>query len=99
MPEKLSQVRFNNMHRQYCNEKQGDCQNCNLRVYCFTSPRERTDALMVNVIQFILEELNPEVNVHALPDYYNSVKMACPMELHFKGAVGYENIFKSGIKP
>ena len=96
--EKLSQVKFNNMHRAYCEAKKNDCTNCPLRVYCFISPRERTDQLMIDVIQFMLEELNPDVDVNTLPDFYTSVKMVCPAEIHFKGAVGYEQIFKSGAK-
>jgi hypothetical protein len=53
---------------------------------------------MIDVIQFMLEELNPDVDVNTLPDFYTSVKMVCPAEIHFKGAVGYEQIFKSGAK-
>lgn len=95
----LSQVRFNNMHRQYCELQGGQCEKCNLRVYCFTAPRERTDSLMEMIIFFILEELNPDVDVNTLPDYYSTIKAFCPARLHFKGAVGYEEIFKHGRRP
>ena len=96
--ESLSQVKFNTLHREYCIQKKMNCPNCGLRLYCCLAPCERTDEIMAFVVEFLLSELNPEVDYRDLPEYYNTIKTICPLNMKFKGAVGYEKVFK-GNRP
>lgn len=85
----LSQKTFNAMHRMYCKIKRGRCQECDLRLYCYLSPQERTDKLMENVIDF-MEEVSMGEKVQEI----QGEETACPLKMDFSGAVGYEEIYK-----
>lgn len=89
MGRELSQKTFNAMHRMYCKIKRGQCQECDLRLYCYLSPQERTDKLMENVIDF-MQEVSAGDKVHGI----QGEETACPLKMDFSGAVGYEEIYK-----
>lgn len=78
----MKQIDFERALKRHCIKHGAECGNCDLRLYCFTPPCERTDAMMLSVIEYLRQDTDEYVALQHQPD--------CPLEIRFEGAVGYK---------
>lgn len=49
----MDAMEFNRAVSQHCKDSGGDCCKCDLRLYCYLSPSERSDEMVSLVISFL----------------------------------------------
>lgn len=49
----MDALEFNKQFGQYCKDKKGDCENCDMRLYCYLSPSERPQELISLVLSIL----------------------------------------------
>lgn len=87
--EKSKQIDFYRALKKYCRDKGADCKNCCLRLYCYTPPCERTDEMMVQVIQYLSEHTDRDPPTRS--DHYTVCERPCVLDLNMTGALGSDS--------
>ncbi len=82
----MNQIDFYRALKQYCINKQADCTQCCLRLYCYTPPCTRTDDMMAQVIQYLDEHTGMDYSAHQ--DHYSVCERPCVLNLNMSGALG-----------
>lgn len=59
-----------------------------MRLYCYTPPCERTDEMMVQVIQYLDEHMDMDDSIRQ--DHYSVYERPCVLDLNMTGALGFE---------
>lgn len=85
----MKQIDFYKALKQYCKDKRAECQNCCLRLYCYTPPCERTDEMMVQVIQYLGEHMDRDSPTR--PCHYTVYERPCVLNLNMTGALGFDS--------
>lgn len=78
----MKQIDFERALKRHCIKHRAICAECDLRMYCYVPPIERTDAMMMQVIKF----LDQDADEYAAMQH----RSGCPLEIRFEGAVGYK---------
>lgn len=86
----MDQMEFHRAMKKHCQNYNAECENCCMRLYCYTPPCDQTDKMIENVISFLATE-----NIHTGADnhfdHHTSVhQMPCPCNLDMSNALGYE---------
>lgn len=90
----MKQIEFYRALKEYCTWKSKgsdvNCEDCCLRLYCYTPPCARTDDMMNLVINFLaLEQTRMGGHVHL--DHYNAHRQPeCPCTLDMTTALGWD---------
>lgn len=78
----MKQIDFERALKRHCIKHRCDCTECDLRLYCYIPPIERTDAMLKEVINFLEQDADEYAALEHHP--------GCPLEIRFEGAVGYK---------
>lgn len=81
---------FHRAMKEHCQSVQAECQNCCMRLYCYTPPCEQTDGMIDNIISFLsIEQNHTEADSHS--DRHSVAdRMPCPCSMDMSSALGYE---------
>lgn len=87
---KMDIMKFYQAIKTHCKNAKDGCENCCMRLYCYTPPCEKTDSMMEKVISFLsIEHNHMESDNH--PAHCNApVQMPCPCSMDMSNALGYE---------
>ena len=74
----------------HCIRMNAECENCCMRLYCYTPPCEKTDSMMANVISFLATENDCTGSDDQSDRHTETVRMQCPCNMDMSTALGYE---------
>lgn len=90
----MDQITFYRNLKQHCTDQNAECTKCCLRLYCYTPPCERTDAMMEKVIEFLVEtqnNRNGHSQNHEKDHYTCRHQPECPCNMDMSSAIGCEH--------
>ena len=76
--------------KEHCIRMNAECENCCMRLYCYTPPCEKTDSMMANVISFLATAQSCTGNENHSDHCTGAVQMPCPCNMDMSTALGYE---------
>ena len=74
----------------HCLQMKAQCENCCMRLYCYTPPCEKTDSMMANVISFLTTENSCTGSENHSDHHTEIAQMPCPCSMDMSTALGYE---------
>lgn len=80
----MDALQFNKAVSRHCKESGGDCCKCDLRLYCYLSPSERPDELVILVIDF----LHNHIENHGHYTHHSAASFPCIDDMDMSTAVG-----------
>lgn len=81
---------FHRAMKEHCIRMNAECENCCMRLYCYTPPCEKTDSMMANVISFLATAQSRTGNENHSDHCTGAVQMPCPCNMDMSTALGYE---------
>lgn len=87
----MEAIEFNKAVSQHCKEVNGDCCNCDLRLYCYLSPSERPEELVSLVISFLHN--STESQTHYI--HHSAASYPCICDMDMSTALGAEVLHPS----
>ena len=82
----MDAMEFNKAVSNHCKEVNGDCEKCDLRLYCYLSPSERPKELVSLVISFLHN--NTENQTHYT--HHSAASYPCICDMDMNNALGVE---------
>ena len=86
----MKQMEFYKAMKAHCTHMKAQCENCCMRLYCYTPPCEKTDSMMANVISFLATAQSCTGNENHSDHCTGAVQMPCPCNMDMSTALGYE---------
>lgn len=83
---------FYHAMKTHCKNAKAKCENCCMRLFCYTPPCEKTDSMMEKIISFLAlssEHNRTESDNHSV-HHSEPVQMPCPCNMDMSNALGYE---------
>lgn len=80
----MDAMEFNKAVSKHCKEVNGDCEKCDLRLYCYLSPSERPEELVSLVISFLHN--NTENQTHY--NHHSAAFYPCICDMDMSTALG-----------
>ena len=87
----MKQMEFHKAMKAHCIRMNAECENCCMRLYCYTPPCEKTDSMMETVISFLATEHIRTGSENRSDHCTGSVQMPCPCNMDMSTALGYES--------
>ncbi len=92
----MTQIDFHRAIKRHCiaaakSSGEAGCEACCLRLYCYTPPCERTDAMMGHVIQYLSNGRN-RTDCPDGSDHYIYHQQPCPCTLDMSSALGFDGL-------
>lgn len=83
-------MEFHRAMKAHCIRMNAECENCCMRLYCYTPPCEKTDSMVANVISFLATAQSCTGNENHSDHCTGAVQMPCPCNMDMSTALGYE---------
>ena len=89
----MTAVKFHRAMKAHCTAAEVDCENCCMRLYCYTPPCERTEGMMEMVMEFLNQDnlRNRSVPDEGSDHHTAAHQMPCPCNLDMSSALGCES--------
>lgn len=87
----MEQKEFYRAMKDHCQSMNAECENCCMRLYCYTPPCNMTDFMMDKVISFLATEHSHSGNENHSDHRSESVQMPCPCSMDMSSTLGYEH--------
>lgn len=87
----MDAMEFSKAVSQHCRDVKGDCEKCDLRLYCYLSPSERPEELVSLVIGFLQNHTgNQTHHIH-----HSAASYPCICDMDMSTALGAEVLHPS----
>lgn len=86
----MKQMEFYKAMKAHCTQMKAQCENCCMRLYCYTPPCNMTDFMLDKVISFLATEHSCSGNENHSGHCNEAAQMPCPCSMDMSSALGYE---------
>lgn len=87
----MEQMDFYRAMKAHCQNMKAECENCCMRLYCYTPPCEITDSMMDKVISFLATEHDHNESQNHSDRRSGVVQMPCPCSMDMSSALGSDS--------
>lgn len=86
----MDMLEFHHAIKGRCVERSADCTACDLRLFCYTPPCERTDEMMELVTEILTSQQSRTESQNHSDHRNGGPRLPCPCEMDMSSAPGYE---------